>query len=448
MSLTGSIMILAVMLVRPLLKRWRTHGVLLLLWLAACFMLLVHFRFSSPINVFSAVGNMPVISSALGVGGSFTVAESVSAVADGHIRVMSTSARAVNILHIVSDIWLAGVVITLIYAVVSALLLRKRFRCAVYRADLSCMINNKARVYVSSRAHGPLTYGIIRPRIILPLSANGMDDETLEHVLLHEMQHVRGRHVLINFLWFISLCLHWFNPIVWLGWVYLRRDMEVICDAKVVKSIGAERRGSYAQTLLNMIPVRQAAAFPLAFGSSSAGDRIKEILAYRPATKGAVCVSFFMLLLCIALFAASPAQMVSASTSFSGDIDDMGFYIFRVHTQPIPRGNGNLQQAFYTYTAGFSSLADARLFLVGEYFAEGEDGDFMPECSVNQGFGFSSGNTFSWRGMNVAVETEYETKWYMVMDASTFCSEDLEFEQAVIELMARLWTVSVFSSES
>jgi len=291
MSLTGSVMIVAIMFIRPLLKRWKTFGILQLLWIAACVMLLTPLRFPSPINIYNAF-----------VGFHLYGAPSQS-------NVQGSALLPAYVL----TVWQIGFLIALTYAVVSALFLHRRFKDAVPRADLNALIGKKNRVFVSSRATGPLTYGIFRPRIILPISVDEMDENALEFMLLHELQHIRSKDALINVLWIFALCLHWFNPFVWLGWVSLRRDMEAKCDAKVLSHIGAESRVGYAQTLLNMVPVKQM-AFPLSFGSSSATCRINGILSYHPAKRRNVFASIVVMLCCLILFTSAPNISMTAES--------------------------------------------------------------------------------------------------------------------------------------
>jgi len=445
MSLTGSVMILAVMFVRPLLKRWRTHGILLLLWISACLMLLVHFRFSSPTSVFNAVNSLPVISDAFAIGNFIGGESALMTAYYEYPQAIGFVNSAEHIRLIISGVWLTGACIALAFAVVSALLLRRRFRDAVPRTDLSAFIGRKTCVYVSSGASGPLTYGIFRPRIILPFSVDEMDSEALEYILLHEVQHIRGRHVLINLLWFLSLCLHWFNPVVWLGWFSLRDDMEISCDAQVLKRIGAERRTGYAQTLLNMVPVRQT-VFPLAFGSSTAKDRIKEILAYRPATKRAICVSLAMMLCCIALFAASPAQVVMADQSLVISIstvavgpDDTNFHLFRIHSHNSRFQATNSNSTAFTHSGAFANLSETQNYFINNHFVDAEalKTYLVPEYASSHRFGFSFGPIFSWQGLNISVETDDEIIIYMLMDASTFSSDELDLAQAISELVGR-----------
>jgi len=229
-----------------------------------------------------------------------------------------SDSRAVShpqIFVVLPAIWLVGVVITFIFSAMSALQLHKRFQDAIPRADLSAYIGHKARVFVSSQVSSPLTYGIFRPCIIIPLLAEDADSDAIEYMLMHELQHIRSKDVLINLLWVLALCVHWFNPLVWLGWVGLRRDMETKCDAKVLKQISAKQHTKYAQTLLNIVPVSQA-MFPLAFASSSAKDRIKRIITYKPASKRAIFSSLCVMFLWVNLFASNPSSYVLMSGVF------------------------------------------------------------------------------------------------------------------------------------
>ncbi|MCL2572372.1 MAG: M56 family metallopeptidase [Defluviitaleaceae bacterium] len=291
MSLTGSVMIVAIMFIRPLLKRWKTFGILQLLWIAACVMLLTPLRIPSPINIYNVFVGFHLYG------------------APSQANLQGSTLLPAYVL----TTWQTGVLVALIYAAVSALFLHRRFKDAIPRADLNALIGKKNRVFISSHTSGPLTYGVFRPRIILPMSISGMDEDALEFMLLHELQHIRSKDALINVLWIFALCLHWFNPFVWLGWVYLRRDMEAKCDAKVLKHIGAECRAGYAQALLNMVPVKQM-VLPLSFGSSSAACRIKGILSYHPAKRRNVIASFAVMLCCLILFTSAPTISMTAES--------------------------------------------------------------------------------------------------------------------------------------
>ncbi|MCL2708507.1 MAG: M56 family metallopeptidase, partial [Defluviitaleaceae bacterium] len=286
MSFTGGVMIMVVFAARPLLKRLRTYNVLLLLWMCALFLLVAPFRPASPSSVYNAVGESPALSQAFTVGMAGT-APQFYAGGQGSLSVAPS-----RYLNIIPTIWLVGFFIILAYLCVSMAALKRLFKDAIPRTDLSARVP----VYVSSRAAGPITYGIIRPRVVLPINIDETDAATLGHVLSHEYQHVRYKDALINIAWLVALCAHWFNPLAWAGWFFLRRDMETRCDAGAIKRLGANYIKSYANALLEMAPVRKAHALPLAFGSSSLNERIERVVAYRPAKRSAVIVATAMML--------------------------------------------------------------------------------------------------------------------------------------------------------
>jgi len=314
MSLTGGIMIIVVLFIRPLLKRWRTHKVVLLMWLVTCIMLLTPMRLPSPISIYH---NFLMFSVRSPINES-----TVIAFYDGHRHVIfnSNDATTIGLPSHLLVIWLTGVLLALIYAAFSVWQLHWQFLDAVPRPDLD---TSKVQVFVSPLTHSPLTYGIFRPRIILPMPV--IEEGALEYIIMHELEHIRSRDALVNFLWILAVSFHWFNPLVWLGWFITRRDMETRCDTEVLRQVGREERIGYAQTLLNMVPVKQM-VFPLAFGSSSAGERIRRALSYRPATKRAVCAAIAVFVLCIALFSSNSTRAAGAETTRATQFTTVIFY--------------------------------------------------------------------------------------------------------------------------
>ena len=454
MSLTGSVMIAAIILIRPLLKHWRTHGILALLWFAACALLLLPFRLPSPVSVY----NLPALSDAFSVGASIAGSPNMTMYSGGYLL---TVASGFDLRSVLPWVWIVGVCVSLAFAVASGLRLGWRFRDAVPRADLGALVGGAARVYASSRTAGPLTYGIFRPCIIVALSIDEMDHDAIKYMLLHECQHIRSRDGLVNLLWVLALCLHWFNPLVWLGWVCLRRDMEAKCDAKVLEQIGAGSRTGYAQTLLDMVPIRRT-VFPLAFGSTSAVDRIKGILAYRPASRGAVAVSFAVMMLCVALFAANPVHAVGGGATFAVSVtfaaaapDDSGIILFRV--EPMGEANAaGIRSSAFIHVGSFSSYPEAQRFFVENYLVDAvileQNMNLNSPYVSSYGFGVSAGgcgqvSVFSWSGLNISVVTDAGSVNYVLMDASTFDSEDFDLTQAVNELAARSWGVGFYEGE-
>ncbi len=166
--------------------------------------------------------------------------------------------------------WLAGIAAMLLYTAVSYFLLRKKVATAV-------LFRNN--IYQSENVDSPFVLGIIKPRIYLPFQ---MDGKNLEHVIAHEESHIRSKDHWWKPSGFVLLALHWFNPLMWLGYILLCRDIELACDEKVIKKMDNENRADYTQALVACsVNRRRIAACPLAFGEVGVKERVKSVMNYK-----------------------------------------------------------------------------------------------------------------------------------------------------------------------
>ena len=176
----------------------------------------------------------------------------------------------VDITTILAIVWVVGIVVLLIYTLVSFLRLKSKIGTAILLRD---------NIYQSESVVSPFVLGIIKPKIYLPFNMNEQD---MEHVIAHEQAHIRRKDHLWKPLGFLILTLHWFNPMVWLGYILLCRDIELACDEKVVKELNNEQRADYSQALLTCsVNRRMIAACPIAFGEVGVKDRVKSVLNYK-----------------------------------------------------------------------------------------------------------------------------------------------------------------------
>ncbi|MCI8802265.1 MAG: peptidoglycan DD-metalloendopeptidase family protein [Oscillibacter sp.] len=141
---------------------------------------------------------------------------------------------------------------------------------------------NPVQVRVSDRIAAPLTYGLVHPVILLPKTMDLSDEEALLCVLTHEEVHIRRLDGLLKLLLTAALCVHWFNPAVWLLYVLANRDMELRCDEAAVRRLGEDRRELYALTLIRMAEL-QSASVPLcsSFSENGMEERIKAIMSIK-----------------------------------------------------------------------------------------------------------------------------------------------------------------------
>lgn len=171
---------------------------------------------------------------------------------------------------VLSMIWGIGVTVLLLYTAVSYRRLQRNVSEAVILRD---------NIFRSENVGSPFVLGVIRPRVYLSYKLDGQD---LDHVIAHEQAHIRRRDHWWKPLGFLLLTIHWFNPLMWLAYVLLCRDIELACDEKVIQALGSEQRADYTRTLVACSVSRSMiAACPLAFGEVGVKERVKSVMNYK-----------------------------------------------------------------------------------------------------------------------------------------------------------------------
>lgn len=275
MSISACWIVLAVLILRFVLKK-APKWISCVLWGIAGLRLIMPFSFESILSLIPSnetispdimTQTMPSINT-----GIPPVNNTVNPVIAG---AFSPEPRmSVNPLEIIitaaSFIWLAGIGAMLLYTLISYLRLKRKIGTAVLLRD---------NIYQSEAVASPFVLGIIKPKIYLPFNIKNGD---AENVVAHEMTHISRKDHLWKPLGFLILSLHWFNPLVWVGYVLLSRDIELACDEKVIKEMDTEQRADYSQALLTCsVNRRTIAACPLAFGEVGIKDRVKSVLSYK-----------------------------------------------------------------------------------------------------------------------------------------------------------------------
>ena len=179
--------------------------------------------------------------------------------------------RKVSAISVVSVVWLAGAAVMLVYVASSYIRTYRRIRSA------ALLQNN---IFISHSIDTPFVFGLIKPKIYIPDGISGTD---LQYILAHENAHIKRLDHAAKLLAMVILSVHWFNPLVWLGFKLMTDDMELSCDEKALGSYDVEDRKAYATTLLNM-SVRQNRlnlGGMLSFGESGIKTRIKGVLAMK-----------------------------------------------------------------------------------------------------------------------------------------------------------------------
>ena len=302
LSISASWLVLAVLVLRLISKR-SPKWVNVLLWGIVALRLVLPFSIESALSLIPSAETFPekVIS-----GPSFDVQTGITPVdnrindylGDRYFEGVTVPANnGNNIMTILTIVWTIGILLLVAYTVISYWRLRRKVDTAVRYKD---------NIFQSENVSSPFVLGIINPRIYLPFSMNEQD---LEHVVAHEQAHIRRKDHWWKPLGFLLLMIHWFNPLMWLAYVLLCRDIELACDEKVIKELGNEQRADYMQALVACsVNRRMIAACPLAFGEVGVKERVKSVMNYK---KPAFWVIIIAVIICVGVavcFLTNPKQ--------------------------------------------------------------------------------------------------------------------------------------------
>ncbi len=309
MSLAAGWLIIAVVALRFLLRK-APKWLPCVLWAIVAIRLICPFSFESILSLIPSAETVsldilytrePVIHS-----GISSINSVVNPVITGSFT--PTVGASVNPLQIwtaiASYVWLFGVAAMLLYVAISFLRLRKK---------ATASLNIRDNIWICDDIKTPFILGIIKPRIYLP---SGMDETQQIHVIAHESAHLKRRDHWWKPLGFLLLAVYWFNPLCWLAYIFLCRDIELACDEKVIRTMGKDDMIAYSEALLSCsVPRRLVMACPLAFGEVGVKERIKTVLNYKKPTFWIVVAAVAACVVVAVCFLTNP---VKSPISFSG----------------------------------------------------------------------------------------------------------------------------------
>ena len=302
MSISASWLVLAVLILRFVLKK-APKWINVLLWGIVAIRLICPFSFESPLSLIPSAETIPLN---IGMDSTPTINSGISAINNAVNPIISQSntpmaGASINPLQITIGIyeyiWIFGMIALALYTAISYWRLCRKVDTAVRYKD---------NIFQSENVSFPFVLGIIKPRIYLPFKMNG---QYLEHVVAHEQAHICRKDHWWKPLGFLLLMIHWFNPLMWLAYVLLCRDIELACDEKVIKELGNEQRGDYTQALVACsVNRRMIAACPLTFGEVGVKERVKSVMNYK---KPAFWVIIISVIVCVGVavcFLTNPKQ--------------------------------------------------------------------------------------------------------------------------------------------
>ena len=323
MSLGGGVLILFIVVVRALAIHRLPKTTFLVLWMIATLRLLLPFSIPLTFNihigldVFSdVVQELPSGNIASTLPGdsppSYDIGTAVPSPATEHISTFEI-------------LWLVGVLLLALYFFISYFRSMRKFRMSI--PDNTPYIQNWLAAHQISRPlavrssdliSSPLTYGILHPVILLPKKLDRNDQVALKYVLTHEYVHIRRFDAITKILFAAVLCIHWFNPFVWVMYVLANRDIELSCDAWVIRMMGEKNRSSYALMLIKMEEKRSGmSALYSHFGKNAISERIEAIMKFK---KTSILACAFALVLVVG---ATTAFAASSGAWQEFDLDDL-----------------------------------------------------------------------------------------------------------------------------
>lgn len=406
MSVQGALMVVAVAALRSLLLNRLPKKAFLLLWALVVLRLLVPLNVPSPVSVHGLVERLAPASSqqAVGtadggaVGQDTTLAAGASGVRenaglDGTASVASPAekgssegaqeASPAGPLAALAGLaslgapfwgtaWAGGTLACLAWFSLSYIRCRREFRSSLpvdnaLVADWleAHQLRRPIDIRQTDRISAPLTYGVLRPVILVPATMDWDDADALRYVLEHEFTHIRRLDAASKLALAAAACVHWFNPLAWTMYVLANRDIEIACDETVVRGFGRTSRGAYARALIKMEETRNVRA-PLCngFGATAIEERIVAIMSIRKTSVAAVVASVALVVGVPAAFATTSAwdtgsgvvvQVDSSQGESAGDEGDA--------TLPATVEPAAPEESAFDSGAGGDDAADDRQYL-------------------------------------------------------------------------------------
>lgn len=322
MSLTASLVILAICGARLLLRQ-APKKFSYWLWAGAAFRLVCPFSFPAAFSLLAlapaaqtVAENGPLTEVSYLPGAGLPEAAPGVGAADAALPQVAGTGQALGLWEVLGLVWLLGAAALLIGALVAYLRVKGQVATAVKFAH---------NVYECGAFRSPFVLGFFRPKIYIPF---GLEPRQREHVLCHESAHIQRRDYLVKPLGFLLLAIHWFNPLVWLAFHLMSRDMEMSCDEKVLSQLGEEARREYSLSLLSIGSRRRfPAPNPLAFGETGVKERVVNVMKFRRAKRWVTVAAAVAVVAVTAACAANPAGeslLPSASPASSGDSGGAG----------------------------------------------------------------------------------------------------------------------------
>ncbi|VIG17750.1 penicillin-binding peptidase BlaR1-like,M56 family [Clostridioides difficile] len=281
MSISAGIMIFLITVIRALTINRLPKKTFLILWGIVLIRLLVPFSWPSPLSVYSLINHSYTVV------GETTTANVLPLISSTNIVAESNTSISPFVL-----VWGIGATICALYFIIVYIKCRLGFMNSQLVENafiIQWLKEHKIKRPISIRQtfsiSSPLTYGIFHPVILVPEQTKWTEIDRLQYILTHEYVHICRFDAITKLLLIIALCLHWFNPFVWVLFILANRDIELSCDEKVIQIFGENIKSAYALTLIGMEENKSGfASLCNNFSKNAIEERIESIMKMRKPT--------------------------------------------------------------------------------------------------------------------------------------------------------------------
>lgn len=317
MSFLGTVIILLIVVLRAVLINRLPKKTFLILWWIALIRLLVPFSIKSVTSIYSLLQSIYSDINPVRTAQTTTflpIHGNMPEIANGLSEAMVQRTESISILSV---IWLAGLLLCFGFFAVSYIKCYREFRFSLpVENDIleawkeKHPLKRSLSIRQTETIAAPLSYGVIRPVILMPKNTEWKNIYQLRYVLEHEYVHIRRLDMLTKLIMIAAVCIHWFNPLVWVMYILFNRDLELSCDETVVRRFGMDIKSVYATALISM-EEKKSGLTPLcnSFSKNAIEERIRAIMKIKKTSKFAVIISAVLVICVTGGFATSASSL-------------------------------------------------------------------------------------------------------------------------------------------
>ena len=317
MSFLGTVIILLIVVLRAVLISRLPKKTFLILWWIALIRLLVPFSIKSVTSIYSLLQSIYSDINPVRTAQTTTflpIHGNMPEIANGLSEAMVQRTESISILSV---IWLAGLLLCFGFFAVSYIKCYREFRFSLpVENDIleawkeKHPLKRSLSIRQTETIAAPLSYGVIRPVILMPKNTEWKNIYQLRYVLEHEYVHIRRLDMLTKLIMIAAVCIHWFNPLVWVMYILFNRDLELSCDETVVRRFGMDIKSVYATALISM-EEKKSGLTPLcnSFSKNAIEERIRAIMKIKKTSKFAVIISAVLVICVTGGFATSASSL-------------------------------------------------------------------------------------------------------------------------------------------